>query len=49
MVFSLLAIKLSKKPSKANLLPFANIGYVFGILGVGISSLAILVIFIWLL
>ena len=34
LIFSLLAIKLSKKPSKANLVPFANVGYVFGILGI---------------
>lgn len=44
MVLSIIAIKLSKKPSKANLIPFANLGYVFGILGVGISVLVILVL-----
>ena len=49
LVFSLLAIKLSKKPSKAKLIPFANVGYVFGILGIGISTLVILILIIWLL
>jgi uncharacterized membrane protein YvbJ len=49
MLFSILAIKLSKKPSKANLIPFANVGYVFGILGVAISSLVILILIIWLI
>ena len=48
-LFSILAIRFSKKPSKANLIPLANVGYVFGILGIAISSLVILIIIIWLL
>ncbi len=46
LIFSILAMKLSKKPSKANLIPFANVGYVFGVIGVGISSLTILILII---
>lgn len=49
LIFSILAIKLSRKPSKANLIPFANIGYVFGILGIGISALVILILVIWII
>ena len=37
-IFSFLAIKLSKKPSKANLLPFKNLGKVFGIFGIFVST-----------
>ena len=49
LVCSVIAIILSKKPSKASLIPFAHLGYVFGILGIGISSLTILIFIIWLL
>ena len=48
-IFSILAIKLSKKPSKANLIPFANIGNVFGILGIAISVFFTLIMILFLL
>lgn len=40
-VFSILAIKLSKKPAKANLVPFSKIGYIMGIIGLFVSVLFI--------
>lgn len=48
-VFSGLAIHLSKKPSKASLIPFANVGYVFGIVGIGLSVLFAVVAVLFLL
>lgn len=48
-LFSVLAIKFSKKPSKANLIPFANVGHVFGILGIAVSVLFALIMILYLL
>lgn len=48
MLFSYLAIILSKKPSKANLIPFANVGYVFGIIGMAISVVFVFCFIVYL-
>ena len=48
LVFSLLAIHFSKTPAKANLIPFSNLGNVFGIIGVAISSVAVFALIILL-
>lgn len=45
-IFSILAMRLSKKPAKANLVPFSNLGYVFGVVGIGISVLVIFCIIV---
>lgn len=47
MVLSVIAIILSKKPAKANLIPVANVGFVFGILGVAISSLFFIILILY--
>ena len=46
-IFSILAMRLSKKPAKANLIPVANVGFVFGILGVAISSLFFIILILY--
>jgi ribosomal protein L37E len=40
-IFSFIAIRLSKKPSKVSLIPFANLGKVFGYFGFLVSTIFI--------
>lgn len=40
-IFSFIAIKLSKKPSKSSLIPFSNLGKVFGYFGFLVSTIFI--------
>lgn len=41
-VFSILAIKFSKRPAKVNLEPFSNLGKIFGYIGYGVSSIFVI-------
>ena len=36
-IFSILAIKLSKKPAKTSLVPFSKLAYIMGIIGLFVS------------
>lgn len=48
-IFSILAMKLGKKPARVKYQPFANVGYIFGILGIAISIIFIsMIIFIFM-
>ena len=48
-VLSIIAIKLSKKPSKVKYVPFSNLGNIFGILGIVMSGIFIsMIIFMFL-
>ena len=40
-LFSILAIKMSKKPARVSLEPFRNLGKVFGYLGILVSTVVI--------
>lgn len=47
-VLSIIAIKLSKKPSKVKYVPFSNLGNIFGILGIVMSGIFIsMIIFLF--
>lgn len=43
-LFSVLAILLSKKKAKIKLIPFANVGRIFGFLGIFVSTIIIVYI-----
>ncbi len=45
-IFSIIAIILGKKEAKERLKPFANLGFVFGIIGIAVSSVVIITIII---
>ena len=48
-ILSIIAIKLSKKPSKVKYLPFSNLGNIFGILGIVVSGIFVtMIIFIFM-
>ena len=48
-ILSIIAIKLSKKPSKVKYVPFSNLGNIFGILGIVMSGIFIsMIIFMFL-
>ena len=45
-IYSIIAIILGKKEAKERLKPFANLGFVFGIIGIAVSSVVIITIII---
>ena len=44
-IFSILAIKLSKKPAKTSLVPFSKLAYIMGIVGLFVSVVFIFILF----